>query len=192
MAEIKASCDHGAWNPHLRRLAGPTRNSAEAAEPGVTVRMYRYGFFSSPAFLIPLVRCLAGSTVPAVFPRRKFARRRRTPGSTRSHTASGTFVTASGPQALPEGERSIQLFSRAASSTRRSRGTNTSSQGRCSASLTNAAPTIRCSSLPGHRTLDGYGRAYWLSRDGWRRVRATGITTNGGMAGTSTINTFHG
>ena len=44
---------YGDWQDELKKLL-------EAAEPGVTVRMYRYGFFSSLAFLIPPLRWLVG------------------------------------------------------------------------------------------------------------------------------------
>ena len=44
---------YGDWQDELKKLL-------EAAEPGVCVRMYRYGFFSSLAFLIPPLRWLVG------------------------------------------------------------------------------------------------------------------------------------
>ena len=44
---------YGDWQDDLKKLL-------EAAEPGIVVRMYRYGFFSSLAFLIPPMRWLVG------------------------------------------------------------------------------------------------------------------------------------
>jgi tetratricopeptide (TPR) repeat protein len=44
---------YGDWQDELKKLL-------EAAEPGIVVRMYRYGFFSSLAFLIPPLRWLVG------------------------------------------------------------------------------------------------------------------------------------
>ncbi len=51
---------YGDWQDELKTLL-------EAAEPGVTVRMYRYGFFSSLAFLLPPVRWLMGRQFRSFF-----------------------------------------------------------------------------------------------------------------------------
>ena len=118
---------YGDWQDQLKTVL-------EAAEPGVTVRMYRYGFFSSPAFLIPLVRYLAARQFRQFFCAGSSlggGGRQDRPGRTQLRDR---FCCATHLSLCPRAERSILSSSRAASSSRRSRGINTSNQGRCSES----------------------------------------------------------
>ena len=88
---------YGNWQAELKDLL-------EAAEPGVTVLRYQYGFFSSLAFLIPPLRWLVARRfrnflVQAV---------QSTPESARIDLVAhsfGTYLAATALRHLPEGRR---------------------------------------------------------------------------------------
>jgi tetratricopeptide (TPR) repeat protein len=85
---------NGDWQDELKKLL-------EAAEPGVTVRMYRYGFFSSFAFLIPPVRWWVGRQFVKFFENEV----RSAPETARIDLVAhsfGTYLAASALRHLPE------------------------------------------------------------------------------------------
>jgi hypothetical protein len=88
---------YGDWQDELKKLL-------EAAEPGVTIRLYRYGFFSSLAFLIPPLRWLVGRQFRSFF----LQEVRSAPEGARIDLVAhsfGTYLAASALRFLPEGKK---------------------------------------------------------------------------------------
>jgi tetratricopeptide (TPR) repeat protein len=84
---------YGNWQDELKKLL-------EAAEPGVTVQMYRYGFFSSLAFLIPPFRWVVGQRFRRFFENEV----RSAPEGARIDLVAhsfGTYLAASALRHLP-------------------------------------------------------------------------------------------
>jgi tetratricopeptide (TPR) repeat protein len=87
---------NGDWQDELKTLL-------EAAEPGVTVRSFRYGFFSSLAFLIPPLRWLMGRQFRSFFVQEV----RSVPEGARIDLVAhsfGTYLAASALKCLPAGK----------------------------------------------------------------------------------------
>src|SRR5262249_13704857 len=86
---------YGDWQDDLERLL-------KEAEPGVTVSGYRYGFFSSLAFLIPLFRWIVARRFRNFFVQEV----RKVPAEARIDLVAhsfGTYLAASALRSLPEG-----------------------------------------------------------------------------------------
>ena len=81
---------YGDWQDQLKTLL-------ESAESGVTVRMYRYGFYSSFAFLIPPVRWLQARQFRKFFEQEV----RSVPADTRIDLVAHSFGTYLAARALP-------------------------------------------------------------------------------------------
>ena len=88
---------YGDWQDELKKLL-------ETAEPGVTVRMFRYGVFSSLAFLVPPVRWLMGRQFRRFFDQEI---RSAPPGARIDLVAHsfGTYLAASALRHLPPGRK---------------------------------------------------------------------------------------
>lgn len=87
---------NGDWQDDLKNLL-------EAAEPGITVRSFRYGFFSSLAFLIPPLRWLMGRQFRSFFVQEV----RSVPDGARIDLVAhgfGTYLAASALKCLPAGK----------------------------------------------------------------------------------------
>jgi hypothetical protein len=88
---------YGNWQDELKKVL-------VEAEPGVAVRMYRYGFFSSLAFLIPPLRWIVARQFQKFFAEEV---RSAPPGARIDLVAHsfGTYLAASALRYLPEGKK---------------------------------------------------------------------------------------